>query len=92
MIQVKVSDEPDIHIPTCLSKQLDLAEGDQVEFVRLGHLLALRKLYHVSRPHSLRHLAGIVKSSRPKASVDVAQYMTKRGYESLDGQQDSQIH
>ena len=61
----------------CLSKQLDLAEGDQVEFVRLGHLLALCKLHHVSQPHSLRHLAGVVKSSRPKASVDVVQYCKK---------------
>jgi bifunctional DNA-binding transcriptional regulator/antitoxin component of YhaV-PrlF toxin-antitoxin module len=89
MIKVKFSDQPELHIPTCLSKQLDLAEGDQVEFVRLGQLIALRKLHNVSRPYSLRRLAGIVKSSRPKASVDVAQYMTQRGYESLDDQQDS---
>lgn len=92
MIKVKVSDQPDVHIPIYLSKQLDLAEGDQVELLRLGHLITLRKLHNVSQLRSLRHLAGVVKSSRPKASVDVAQYMTQRGYESLGGQQDSQIH
>ncbi|MFB0534666.1 MAG: hypothetical protein ACETWR_06765 [Anaerolineae bacterium] len=92
MIRVKVSDQPCLQIPESLSKQLDLAEGDQVEVVRSGHLITLRKPRVVSPPKPLRHLAGLVKSSRPKASVDVARYMTQRGYESLHGQQDSQVH
>jgi bifunctional DNA-binding transcriptional regulator/antitoxin component of YhaV-PrlF toxin-antitoxin module len=91
MIRVKISDQSYLHIPESLSKQLDLAEDDRVEVVRSGHLIALRKLRTVSPPKPLRHLAGLVKSSRPKASVDVAKYMTHRGYESLHGQQDSQV-
>lgn len=92
MIRVKVSDQPYLHIPESLSKQLDLAEDDQVEVVRSGHLITLRKPRAVSPPRPLRHLAGLVKSSRPQASVDVAKYMTHRGYESLHGHQNSQIH
>ena len=88
MIKVKVSDsdQPYLHIPISLSKQLDLVEGDEVEVERSGHLITLRKFCAMSPPHPLRHLAGVVKSSRPKGSVDVASYMTKRGYESLNGE------
>ena len=89
MIKVKVTDQADLYIPIGLSKQLDLAEGDRVEFVGAGHLITLLKYRNVSPPRPLRHLAGVVKSSRPIASVDVAQYMIQRGYESLDNQQDS---
>lgn len=91
MIRVKVSDQPYLHIPESLSKQLGLVEDDQVEVVQSGYLIALRKPRVVSPPKPLRHLAGLVKSSRPRASVDVAKYMTHRGYESLHGQQDSQV-
>jgi len=86
MLRVKVSEQPYLHIPRSLSEQLDLAEDDQVEVVQSGHIITLRKPRRFSPPRPLRHLAGLVKSSRPKASVDVASYMTRRGYESLGGQ------
>ena len=85
MIEVKISDQPYLHIPISLSRQLNLAEGDQVELIRSGNLIALRKRH--KPPPSLRDLAGVVKSSLPKGSVDVARYTIQRGYESLDGEQ-----
>jgi hypothetical protein len=91
VIKVKVSDRPDLYIPASLCAQLDLAEDDQVEVVRSGHWITLRKSRAASPPRPLQALAGIIKSSRPVASVDVTSGMTKRGYEYLDGQQDSPV-
>lgn len=89
MITVKVSDQPYLHIPRSLSEEFSLADGDQVEFVRWGDLIILQKSRKTLRPRPLRELAGLVKSSRPKASVDVSKYMTKKGYEYLYGSQNS---
>jgi hypothetical protein len=91
VIKVKVSDQPDLSIPASLCAQLDLADDDQVEVVHSGHWITLRKSSAVSSPRPLPALAGIIKSSRPVASVDIASVMTKRGYEHLDGQQDSPV-
>jgi len=89
VIKVKVSDQPDLCIPASLCQQLDLVDDDQVEVVQSGHTITLRKRRTLSPPKSLRELAGLIKSSRPTASVDVGSFMTKRGYEYLHGRQDS---
>lgn len=85
MITVKVSDRHDLQIPRSLSAELSLSDGDQVRLVRWGDLVIVQKAGQASRPKPLRDLAGLVKSSRPKGSVDVAAYMTKKGYEYLRG-------
>jgi bifunctional DNA-binding transcriptional regulator/antitoxin component of YhaV-PrlF toxin-antitoxin module len=86
MIRVKVSDQFSLQIPRKLSTQLALADGDQVEIVRQGDLIILQKLRKISSSQSLRDLAGRVKTSRPRASVDVSEYMTRKGYEHLGPQ------
>lgn len=89
MITVRVSDQSDLHVPRSLSTELSLSDGDQVKLVRRGDFVILQKIEPTSRPKPLRELAGLVKSSRPKGSVDVAAYMTKKGYEYFRGAQDS---
>lgn len=91
MVTVKVSHQSALHIPTTLSTKLALVDGDQVKLARWGSLIVLQKLRKASHPRLLRDLAGLVKSSQPRASVDVARYMTRRGYEYLyeDEDQDS---
>jgi bifunctional DNA-binding transcriptional regulator/antitoxin component of YhaV-PrlF toxin-antitoxin module len=86
MIRVKVSDQFSLQIPRKLSTQLALADGDQVEIVRQGDLIILQRLKKTRSPRPLRDLAGRVKSSRPKASIDVSEYMTRKGYEYLGPQ------
>jgi antitoxin component of MazEF toxin-antitoxin module len=82
-VTIKVWDRPYLNIPESLSKQLRLVDGDEVEVLRWGDAIALKKRHPTAYPRRLRDLAGIVKSSRPRASVDVSQYMTRRGYEYL---------
>lgn len=89
MITVKVSDQSDLHIPRSLSAELSLSDGDQVELVRRGDVVILQKVGRPSQPKPLRELAGLVKSSRPKGSVDVAAYMNRKGYEYLRDAQGS---
>lgn len=89
MITVRVSDQSDLHIPRSLSTELSLSDGDRVELVRRGDRVVLQKVEPPSRPKPLRELAGLVKSSRPKGSVNVADYMTRKGYEYLGDDQDS---
>ncbi len=89
MITVKVSDQSDLHIPRSLSAELSLSDGDQVELVRRGKMVMLQKVEPPPRPKPLRALAGLVKSSRPRGSVDVAAYMNRKGYEYLRDPQDS---
>ena len=81
MITVRISDESDLHIPRSLSAELSLSDGDQVKLVRQGNSVVLQRVEEPSHPKPLQGLAGLVKSSRPKGSVDVTVYMTKRGYE-----------
>lgn len=89
LVKIKLSDEPDLHIPASLGNQLGLTTDDQVEVVRSGNEITLRKPPVASPSRPLRQLAGLIKSSRPTASVDVGSFMTKRGYEDLNGRQDS---
>ncbi len=89
MVTVKISDQFALHIPATLSTQLALVDGDRVELTRWRNLVVLQKVRKASHPRPLRDLAGLVKSSQPRASVDVAQYMTQRGYEYLYEDQDS---
>ena len=85
MTKVKRSNDSYLHVPESLSKRLDLMEEDEVEVVRLGHLVALWKPRRMAPPGSLRELAGLVTSSRPKGSVDVSETMNQKGYEGLHG-------
>lgn len=82
-VTVKVWDRSYLNIPEGLSKQLHLVDGDEVEVFRWGNVIALKKRHRTAHPRRLRDLAGIIKSSRPRASVDVSQYMTRKGYEYL---------
>jgi bifunctional DNA-binding transcriptional regulator/antitoxin component of YhaV-PrlF toxin-antitoxin module len=91
MITVRVSDQSELHIPRHLSTALSLSDGDRVEIVRRGDLVVLQKVEPSSRPKPLRALAGLVKSSRPKGSVNVAEYMSRKGYEYLGDDQDSSL-
>lgn len=83
-VTVKVWDRPYLNIPETLSKQLRLVDGDEVEVFRWGNVIALKKRHRTTSPKRLRDLAGLIKSSKAKASVDVSQYMTRKGYEFLD--------
>lgn len=89
MVTVKVSDQPDLRIPRTLSTELSLDDGEQVELVRQGEVIILKKVEKPSRHKPLQELAGLVKSSRPPGSVEVAEYMSRKGYEYLDDTQDS---
>jgi hypothetical protein len=91
LIKVKLSDGPDLHLPASLGDQLGLTTDDQVEVVRSGHVITLGRPLPASPSKPLRQLAGLIKSSQPTASVDVGSFMTQRGYEDLNGRQDSQI-
>ena len=83
MVTVKVSDRTDLQIPRHLSRELSLADGDQVELVRRGDLVILQKISEPQPTQSLRSLSGLVRSSRPSGSVNVAPYLAKKGYEDL---------
>jgi len=87
VVTVKVSDQSDLQIPCGLADELSLSDGDRVELVRRGDVVILQKIDRPGRTRSLRELAGLVKSSRPPGSVDVSEYMTRRGYEYLRGSQ-----
>lgn len=89
MITVKISDESDLLIPREISTELSLSDGDRVEIVRRGDLLILQKVEPAETPRPLRELAGRVKSSRPRGSVDVNGYTTRKGYEFLGEGRDS---
>jgi len=88
MVTVKVSDQSDLQIPRGLSDELSLSDGDRVELVRRGDVVILQKTDGAGSSKSLRDLAGLVKSSRPPGSVDVSEYMNRRGYEYLRASQD----
>ncbi len=77
MITIKVSDQPHLHIPRSLAEELSLADGDQVELVRRGEFIILRRCKKLEHLRPLQALAGMVKSVRPRASIDVATYMNK---------------
>ncbi len=83
MTKVRVSKDACLHVPESLSRQLNLTEEDEVELVRAGDRITLRTFRPASSERPLTQLAGLVKSSRPKASVDVAKYMNQKGYEGL---------
>ncbi len=85
MITIKICDQSDLHMPRRLSDKLSLSDGDQVEFVRRGDVIILQKLNKPSSHRPMRELAGLVKSLRPRGSVDVSAYMNKKGYEYLCG-------
>ncbi|MFP3897647.1 MAG: AbrB/MazE/SpoVT family DNA-binding domain-containing protein [Anaerolineales bacterium] len=85
VITIRISDQSDLHIPRRLSDKLSLSDGDQVEFVRRGDAIILQKVNKLSSPRPMRKLAGLVKSLRPRGSVDVSAYMNKKGYEYLCG-------
>lgn len=88
-IRIKISNQPYLYIPESLCEQLGLADEDQVEVARSGELITLRKPRRGPSSKLLRELAGVIKTSRPIASVDVNKYMTQRGYEYLEGESDS---
>ena len=88
MVTVKVSDQSDLQIPRGLSDELSLSDGDRVDLVRRGDVVILQKIDGAGSSKSLRELAGLVKSSRPPGSVDVSQYINRRGYEYLRASQD----
>jgi len=88
MVTVKVSDQSDLQIPRGLSDELSLSDGDRVELVRRGDVVILQKIDGAGSSKSLRELVGLVKSSRPPGSVDVSEYMNRRGYEYLRASQD----
>jgi bifunctional DNA-binding transcriptional regulator/antitoxin component of YhaV-PrlF toxin-antitoxin module len=88
MVTVKISDQSDLQIPRGLSDELSLSDGDRVELVRRGDVVILQKIDRPGSSKSLRELAGLVKSSRPPGSVDVSEYMNRRGYEYLRASQD----
>ncbi|MEA3408357.1 MAG: hypothetical protein U9R48_09820 [Chloroflexota bacterium] len=83
MITVKISDQSDLHVPRSLSDKLSLSDEDQVEFARRGDVIILKKVSRPPHPRFLHELAGLVKSSHPKESVDVSTCMTPKGYEYL---------
>lgn len=82
MITVKISDQSDLQIPRRLSNELSLSDGDRVKLVRHGDVVILQKV-EKAPPKSLQSLAGMVKSSRPRGSVDVTDPMDRKGYESF---------
>ena len=88
MVTVRVSDETDLQIPRRLSDELSLCDGDQVELVRRGDVVILQRVGSAESTRPLRELSGLVKSSRPPGSVDVSEYMDRRGYEYLSVSQD----
>ena len=88
MVTVRVSDQSDLQIPRGLSDELSLSDGDRVELVRRGDVVILQKVDDSAPTRSLRELAGLVKSSRPPGSVDVSEYMDRKGYEYLRGSRD----
>ncbi len=88
MVTVRVSDQSDLQIPRGLSDELSLSDGDRVELVRRGDVVILQKIDRPGPAESLRELAGLVKSSLAPGSVDVSEYMNRRGYEYLRDTQD----
>ena len=90
MVTVRVSDRSDLQIPRGLSDELSLSDGDRVELVRRGNVVILQKIDRPGPAKSLRELAGLVRSSHPPGSVDVSEYMNRKGYEYLSAGQDQE--
>jgi antitoxin component of MazEF toxin-antitoxin module len=84
MVTVRFSKSQELILPESLGKTLGLREGDCVEVQREDDVLRIQRKDTVRFSGPLTDLSRIVSSSRPVGSVDVENYVNKRGYEQID--------
>jgi len=83
---VRITHKPQLTLPEPLSRLLNLKDGEQVIVTAEGKIIPFKEPLPANQS-GFAKLIGIFKAPSPDKKIDFNNYMTKHGYEELDGKE-----
>ena len=82
---VRITRKPQLSLPEPLSRLLNLKDAEQVIVTSEGKIIHFKDL--PAKQPGFARLIGIFKAPSPDKKIDFKNYMTKHGYEELNGKE-----